>query len=79
MFKAEVAKKLTTHFMFNNSPPPNIVSLRDNVETHCGAGQATGENMEIWRMRISRWVPKAANPHSQYVILIAFPPRRWLQ
>jgi len=28
--------------------------------------------MTIWPMRISRWVPKSTNTHSQYVILIAF-------
>jgi hypothetical protein len=26
-----------------------------------------------WRMRIARWIPKATNTHSEYVILIAFP------
>jgi len=29
--------------------------------------------MTIWRMRISRWVPKATNTHSEFVILIALP------
>jgi len=32
-----------------------------------------------WRMRIARWVPKATNTHSEYVILIAFPLQQWLQ
>jgi hypothetical protein len=31
----------------------------------------------IWRMRSSRWVPKAANAHSEYVMLIAFPLQQW--
>jgi hypothetical protein len=30
----------------------------------------------IWRMRIACWIPKATNTHSQYVILIAFPPQQ---
>jgi hypothetical protein len=34
--------------------------------------------MKIWRMRISRWVPKATNTHSEYVIFIAFPLQQWL-
>ena len=34
--------------------------------------------MTIWRMRIARWVFKATNTHSQYVILIAFPLQQWL-
>jgi len=34
--------------------------------------------MTIWRMRIACWIPKATNPYSQYVILIAFLPQRLL-
>ena len=34
--------------------------------------------MTVWRMRISRWIPKATNTHSQYVILPAFPLKQWL-
>jgi len=26
----------------------------------------------IWRLRIACWIPKAADTHSEYVILIAF-------
>ena len=29
--------------------------------------------MTIWRMRIASWIPKAANTHSEYVMLIALP------
>jgi hypothetical protein len=29
--------------------------------------------MTIWRMRITCWITKATNTHSDYVILIAFP------
>jgi hypothetical protein len=35
--------------------------------------------MPIWRMRITCRIPKATNTHSQYVILIAFPPQQWLR
>ena len=31
----------------------------------------------IWAMRISCWVPKATNTHSEYVIIIAFPLQQW--
>jgi hypothetical protein len=34
--------------------------------------------MAIWRMRNASWKPNATNTHSQYVILIAFPPQQWL-
>jgi hypothetical protein len=29
--------------------------------------------MTIWRMHILRWVRKATDTHSEYVILVAFP------
>jgi hypothetical protein len=35
--------------------------------------------MTIWRIRIAFRITKAANPHSQYVILTAFPLQQWLQ
>jgi len=34
--------------------------------------------MKIWHMRVACWVPKV-HPHSQYVILIAFPLQQWLR
>jgi hypothetical protein len=43
----------------------------DNVEKYGTATQATGDNV-IRRMRITYWIPKATNTHSEYVILIAF-------
>jgi len=34
--------------------------------------------MTTGRMRFACWVPNAANTHSEYVILIAFPLQQWL-
>jgi len=34
--------------------------------------------MKTWRMRIARWITKATNTHSEYVILIASPLQQWL-
>ena len=34
--------------------------------------------MKIWRMRITCWIPKATNTHSQYVTHIAYPRQQWL-
>jgi len=31
----------------------------------------------LWRMRIVCWITKATNTHSEYVILIAFPPQQF--
>ena len=30
-------------------------------------------------MRISCWIPKAADTHSEYVVPIAFPRQQWLR
>jgi len=34
--------------------------------------------MTTQRMRFERWIPKATNTHSQYVIINAFPLQQWL-
>ena len=34
--------------------------------------------MRIWRMRISYWIPKATDTHSECVMGIAFPLQQWL-
>jgi len=34
--------------------------------------QAAGDFI-LWRMRFARWITKATDPHSEYVILIDFP------
>jgi len=34
--------------------------------------------MTTWRVRISCWMPKATNTHSECVMLIAFPLQQWL-
>ena len=34
--------------------------------------------MAICYMRVTCWIPKATNTHSQYVILTAFPLQQWL-
>jgi hypothetical protein len=42
------------------------------------ARRATDDNI-IRRMRFARWVTKATDTHSEYVILIAFPRQQWLR
>jgi len=34
--------------------------------------------MTVRRMRIAYCIPKATDPHSKYVTLIAFPKQQWL-
>ena len=35
--------------------------------------------MIICPLRVIRWVPKATDTHSQYVILTVFPRQQWLR
>ena len=43
-----------------------------NMEKHGRARQATDDNTTR-RMRFARWIAKATNTRSKYVILISFP------
>ena len=61
-----------TTFIFSNFFR-KLCLLWDNVEKYSRAGKATGDNM-----RVSRRVPKAANTHLEYVIVIAFLLQQWL-
>jgi hypothetical protein len=54
-----------------------VVSFVRNVEKYCRDGQAAYDNI-IRRMRITCWITKATNTHSQYVILLLFHPQQWL-
>jgi len=44
--------------------------LWDIVEKWCRVGRP---QVTIWRLRVACWITKAADTHSEYVILIAFP------
>ena len=64
-----------THFMFNNfffflNMLPFIL-LKSIL-------QKGRPQMTTWRMRISRYVPKAKNTLSEFIIRIAFPQQQWL-
>jgi hypothetical protein len=66
-----------TCFMFSTFYPENR-TVWDNVGKHGRARQATDDNI-IRHMRISCWITKATDTHSEYVILIAFPWQQWLR
>ena len=61
--------------MFSNFFPENCavyeIMCKNNVEP--GRPQKT-----IWHMRFARWITKATNTHSGYVILTPFPRQQWL-
>ena len=48
------------------------------MEKYGTVGQTT-EYSIIWRMRFAWWINKAKEPHSEYVILFAFPQPRLLR
>ena len=48
------------------------------MEKNCSAGQVTYDNI-TWGMRFACWNTKPTEPHSEYVILIAFPRQQWLR
>ena len=62
--------------MFSNFFPENCavyeIMCKNNVEP--GRPQKT-----IWHMRFARWITKATNTHSEYVILTDFPVQEWLR
>jgi hypothetical protein len=63
--------------MFNKFLFPKILLLlrkcgKDSVDTD-------RTHMTIWRMRITCWIPKSTNTHSEYVRNIEFPPEQRLQ
>jgi len=47
------------------------------VERYGRAGLATDDNI-IQGMRVTCWIIKDTDTHSEYVILIAYPQQRWL-
>jgi len=64
-----------THFMFFFSPKnPAVYEIMWQNTV-----QPDRQQMTIWRMRITCWITKATDTHSEYVLslLIASPRQRW--
>ena len=72
MFQTKVVEKIKTHILYSVTPFFKKKSFRlwDNVENIV---QPDRPRMTTWRMRISCWIPKTTNTHSEYVMLIAYP------
>jgi len=73
ILQTKVVEKIKTHILYSLTSLRKSCRLWDNVKIYIYIPQIT-----TWRMRISRWVPKSTNTHSQYVILIAFSLQQWL-
>ena len=59
------------YFVFKNIFSKIVSFIRERGKNIVERGRS---QMTIWRMRIACWIPQARSTHSQYVILIAFPP-----
>jgi len=63
------------HLIFNNFLPEVVLFM-----SYCGKireNQTKDDNI-IRRMRISCWIAKATDTHSEYVIPTGFPRQQWL-
>jgi len=73
MFYMKIVEEIKTHFMFNNV----FFENRAFFEMWKNTVHPDRPQMAIWRTRIARWIPKATNTYSEYVIHIAFALQQW--
>jgi len=76
MYQTKAAEKNNTHTLCSVTFSRKTCDLLDNVVKYGTAGQATNDNI-IHRMRFAFLINKAANIHSECVILIAFPQQQF--
>ena len=78
MFQTKIAEETKTQilckYLFFSFE--NLSVLLDNVKNIYKAGHAMDINMAH---ALSIWIPKTTNTHSEYVILLVFPPLQWLR
>ena len=67
-----------THFMLNKFLSENHAVHEIMWKNYCTTGQATDDNI-IRRMRMTSWVIKVTDKHSQYEILTALPQQKRLK
>jgi hypothetical protein len=76
MFQMKVVEKnQNTHFVFSNVLPKFVPFFKIMWKNIVDPDRP---QMTMWRVRISCWMPKATDRHSEYVIVIAFPLQQWL-
>ena len=73
MFQTEAVEKIKTHISCSATFFHTVCDIIWKSMLHPDRPQMT-----VWHMRISCWVPKATNTHSDYVTLTAFPLQQWL-
>ena len=74
---SNVVEKIKTHILCSTTSFQKPCHWQDNVEKCGRAKQATDDNITLC-MHFARWITKATDTHSEYVILIAFPLQQWL-
>jgi hypothetical protein len=75
IFRTKVVEKKHTSTMFSNFFFQNRAVYEIMWKNIVERGRP---QMTIWRIRLSCWIPKAKNTHSEYVIFIVFPLQQWL-
>ena len=78
MFQMIIVEKIKTYILCSTAFVRKSCRLWDNVKKYGRAGEATHDNV-IRRMRFARWITKATDTDSEYVILIAFSQQKWLR
>jgi hypothetical protein len=76
MFQAKFVEKIKTHILysitfFSKNRAVYEITWKNIV-------QSGRPQMAIWLMPIACGIHKVTHTHSEYVILIAFPPQQWL-
>jgi len=72
MFQTKVVEKIKTP----PYPPPEILAVYEIIGKNIV--EPDRAQMITWRMRFAGWIAKAANTHSEYVTLVAFPQQQLL-
>jgi hypothetical protein len=78
MCQTKIVGGIKTHVLRSMTVFGISYRLGDNVEKCCRAGEAT-DDTRARRMRFARWVTKATETHSEYVILKAIQWQQWLR
>jgi hypothetical protein len=76
-FSEKFVEKIKTHILYSITFSENNTVYEIMWKKYGRVKKATDGNI-IWRMRISCWMTKATDIHSEYVILIAFPRQKLL-
>ena len=75
MLHAKAVEKIKTRILWSITfYSENRAVYEILFETMVGADRL---QMTVWRMLFACRIPRATNTHSEYVILIAFPPQHW--